>query len=203
MNIKGKHILPTDIATLWPMLQDEKVLARIAPGVSNIEKVGEDQYKAISDISIGPVRGSFEGDLSLKDKVELEEMTLVLGQKSKIGNAEATIRMQLSAEDTSNTLVTYDGTAKISGKLATMGQRIIGGVVSTLSKQVFKELEKIIKEQNVLIEQAQLEKVGAATESGLDASVEQVQLENTGEKKTNKKKSFLQSIIELISSLWK
>lgn len=147
MKVKGKHVLQADVATIWPMLQDEEVLARISPGVSKVEKLGDDQFRAISEISIGPVRGSFEGDLSLMDKVLHETMTLTLTQKSKIGNAEAKIVMNLNQLSEDETEVNYSGTAKVSGRLATMGQRILGGVISTLSKQVFKELEKVIEER--------------------------------------------------------
>jgi len=199
MKIKGKHLLPTDIATLWPMLQDEDVLARISPGVSDIKKLGEDEYQAISQVSIGPVRGSFEGKLTLKDKVENETMTLVLEQQSKIGNAEASILMNLTPEGDGQTLLTYTGTAKMSGKLATMGQRILGGVVSTLSKQVFKELEKVIEERNLTSETAALSKDAEAEISPPPDTSDPPQLETS----TENKKSFLQSILDFISSLWK
>lgn len=206
MKIKGKHVLPTDISTLWPMLQDEEVLARISPGVSNIEKLGEDQYKAISEVSIGPVRGSFEGNLTLKDKVEHETMTLVLEQKSKIGNAEATIVMNLTEEVDGQSLLSYTGSAKMSGKLATMGQRIIGGVINTLSKQVFKELEKVIKERNS--EAAAVTSpsvVSKVTESATTAKANTVNTQDStqSESAINTKKSFLQSILDFIKSLWK
>lgn len=191
MKVKGKHILRADVATIWPMLQDEEVLEKISPGVSRIEKVGVDQYKAISDISIGPVRGSFEGDLSLIDKVDHETMALALSQKSKIGNAEAKIVMKLEAISDNETEVAYDGTAKISGRLATMGQRILGGVVTTLSKQVFKELEKIIDERNA-------QSVKNTTEDPLS----NIKDDHTSES-SETKKSFFQVIIEKIKSIWK
>lgn len=186
MKITGKHVLPIDAASLWPLLQDAEVLARIAPGVSRIEEVGPDNYKAISDISIGPVRGSFAGTLILKDKVEGEAMTMTLLQESKIGNAEANINMVLTPQGKETTLITYTGNAKVSGKLATMGQRILGGVVSSLSRQVFQELEDIIEER----------KVEAPSVAPSDTSIP-----STSPKST--KKSFIQLLIEKIRNLWK
>ncbi|MFT4568929.1 MAG: carbon monoxide dehydrogenase subunit G [Saprospiraceae bacterium] len=200
MNIKGKHVLPTDIKTLWPLLQDAEVLARISPGVSDIRKLGEDEFQAISQVSIGPVRGSFEGKITLKDKGENETMTLVLAQKSKIGNAEASIIMNLAEEGHEQTLLTYTGTAKISGKLATMGQRIIGGVISTLSKQVFKELEKIIKERNTAEASINAGNNGSAVATSTKVDTPNI---SKLEASSNEKKTFLQSILDFINSLWK
>ena len=148
MKIKGVHSVETDISSLWEMLQDTDVLAKISPGVGRIERVEGDRFKAISDISIGPVKGSFEGELELLDKIENESMTMLLIQKSKIGNAEARIVMNLNEVGSASTEITYDGKAKVSGTLAAMGQRIMGGVVKTLTKQIFKELDQEIAKRN-------------------------------------------------------
>jgi len=219
MNVKGKHVLRADVATIWPMLQDEEVLARISPGVSRIEKVAEDQYRAISDISIGPVRGSFEGELSLLDKIEHETMTLSLAQKSKIGNAEANIIMTLTPQEDGTTEIGYNGKAKVSGRLATMGQRILGGVISTLSKQVFKELEQVIDERGLASTSEQMtspeatREVSHSTEesSGPAAQAARVEpsaahiseREKSHQQTGETSKSFIQIIIDKIESIWK
>ena len=199
MNVKGKYILQANVATIWPMLQDEEVLARISPGVSKIEKTGADQYKAISDISIGPVRGSFEGDLALLDKIEHETMTLALSQKSKIGNAEAKIVMNLNPLDADQTEITYTGKAKVSGRLATMGQRILGGVVTTLSKQVFKELEKILEERKEL----EISDDAQESTSSVPEEVEVSATTSASEEQVEIRKSLIQKIIDKIMQLWK
>lgn len=122
---------------------DPEVLKRITPGISDLQPIGDDKYKAITHIKIGPVKSSFEGHLELKDKIVNSEATLVIDQKSKIGNASAEIKMQLNQVHDS-TEVDYKGEAKLSGKLAMMGQRIIGGAVSSLASQFFKALNKEI-----------------------------------------------------------
>jgi len=201
MDIKGKHVIAAKVSEIYQLLQDQEVLARIAPGISRIEKVSDDQYKAISEISIGPVRGSFEGELSLTNKVEDKSMTLILQQKSKIGNAQASILMELSKGEADKTLITYKGKAKISGRLATMGQRILGGVISTLSKEVFKELDKIVEEkQEILAEEVNSEiperRQTTTTENNINK-------EKSTDKNTSVRKSFIQSIIDKILSIWR
>lgn len=148
MIIKGKYLIIAPINDVWNELMDPEVLKRITPGISELEPLGNDKFKAISNIKIGPVKGSFEGLLELTNIVENSRSTIVINQKSKIGNVSAEINMQLnSIEDT--TEIEYEGEAKLSGKLAMMGQRIIGGVVSSLSKQFFKALDDEIKKENI------------------------------------------------------
>ena len=189
MKINGKHTIDLAKDELYGLLQDEEVLARISPGVSKIERTDVDTYKAISEISIGPVRGSFEGTLSLKDKVPASSMTLHLEQISKIGNAAASIKMDLEEVGTGRTEITYDGEAKVSGKLATMGQRILGGVISTVSKQVFQELEKVVAEKYPKVEGAQDDIREEETASSAPTS--------------SIKKSWISIIIEKIMSIWR
>ena len=50
-------------------------------------------------------------------------------------------KLRLQEEAVNQTTVSFDGDVKLSGVLATMGQRVIGGVANTLTKQFFKNLE--------------------------------------------------------------
>ncbi|MEL7005756.1 MAG: carbon monoxide dehydrogenase subunit G [Bacteroidota bacterium] len=145
MKVKGNYVLNASAQTIWKLLMNPEVLERITPGISELETLEEDRFKAISNIKIGPVKAGFEGELALREKVENESTQVVLDQKSKIGNAVATIDIKLNAQDNGHTEITYEGNAKMTGRLATMGQRIVGGVVKTLSKQFFKSLEKEIE----------------------------------------------------------
>ncbi len=142
MKINGTYRLNATTDVVWNMLMDPAVLEKVTPGVKQLEPLGEDSYSAISEVRIGPVKGTFEGNLSVRDKVEEESCLLVIDQKSKSGNVIAEIGMQFNALDDGNTEVKYTGEAKMSGMLARMGQRIMSGVVSTLSKQFFQAFEK-------------------------------------------------------------
>ena len=143
MIIKGNYPIAASIPVVWKSIIDPEVLKQITPGISELRHLEGDKYKAISNIKIGPVKGSFEGELELRDKVENTSATLVINQNSKIGNVSAEIKLQLIGVDDS-TEVSYEGDAKLSGKLAMMGQRIIGGVINSLSREFFKALDNEI-----------------------------------------------------------
>ncbi len=146
MKINGKNTINASYNTIWDMIQNPVVLEKITPGVKSLEIIENDLYKALSEVKIGPVKGAFKGSLSIKDKIEKESCLLVIDQKSKIGNVVAEIGMKFIPLEDEVTEVQYTGEAKMSGKLAVMGQRIMSGVVSTLSKQFFTALEKEIED---------------------------------------------------------
>jgi len=127
---------------VWDMLMDTDTLARIVPGISRLEKTGENTYKSILDIKLGPVSGSFNGNLQMDEIAAPDGFTLKVQQNSKIGNANAAIKIGLMNVEEKKTEVSFDGDVKLSGLLASMGQRVIGSVANTLSKQFFSNLEK-------------------------------------------------------------
>ena len=129
---------------------DTNTLARIVPGISRLEKTGDNKYKSIIEIKMGPVNSSFTGDLEMEDIKEQEGFTLKVQQNSKIGNANAAINISLLTVNSSQSEVAFNGDVKLSGMLAAMGQRLIGGVSNTLTKQFFSNLEKELEKENLI-----------------------------------------------------
>ena len=149
MQLTGKHIVNAAPSKVWDMLMDTDTLARIVPGISRLEKTGENTYKSILDIKLGPVSGSFNGNLQMDEIAAPDGFTLKVQQNSKIGNANAAIKIGLMNVEEKKTEVSFDGDVKLSGLLASMGQRVIGSVANTLSKQFFSNLEKELEKVNV------------------------------------------------------
>jgi len=142
MKLTGKHIVNEVPSKVWEILMDTHSLAKVVPGISSLEKLSDNSFKSTLNIKIGPVSSSFSGNLTLEDIVEQKSFTLKARQNSKIGNANATIKIELAPVDDLRTAIAFEGDAHLAGQLASMGQRIIGGVSLTLTKQFFRNLEK-------------------------------------------------------------
>jgi len=142
MQLTGKQVLNAAPAQVWEKLMDVDTLARIMPGVSSLERVGDNAFIATLQLKLGPVNGSFSGNMQLEDITEEKNFTLKVQQSSKVGNANAAVKVNLAPVDANHTEVSFDGDARLSGILAGMGQRVIGGVANTLTKQFFNNLEK-------------------------------------------------------------
>ncbi|MDP9230471.1 MAG: carbon monoxide dehydrogenase subunit G [Bacteroidota bacterium] len=149
MQLTGKHIINAGLPGVWDMLMDTDTLAKVVPGISRLEKTGASTFKSILEIKIGPVSGSFTGNLQMSEIKEQEGFTLKVQQNSKIGNANAAIKIDLLPVEDNKTEVSFNGDVKLSGLLATMGQRVIGSVSNTISKQFFSNLEKELEKTKV------------------------------------------------------
>ncbi len=147
MQLTGKHVVNASPSKVWEMLMDTDTLARIVPGISRLEKTTDNKFKSILEIKLGPVNSSFTSDLQMEEINVEKGFTLKVQQNSKIGNANAAIKISLLPVYEKQTEVAFDGDAKLSGMLAAMGQRLIGGVSNTLTKQFFSNLEKELEKE--------------------------------------------------------
>jgi len=141
MHLDGTHALPAPREKIWNMLLDPEVLERVVPGVKTLEPEGEGVYKAISEVKMGPVSGSFTGQMEVADQKPPESFVLKMKQNSKIGNVSAEGTIGLKPLENDQTEITFSGDAKLSGTLARMGQRVLSGVAKSMTKQFFQALE--------------------------------------------------------------
>ena len=142
MQVSGEHILNASPSIVWAMLMDMDTLVKVMPGISHLEKTGDNSYKSTFEIKLGPVNGSFTGNLLLGDLKEPSGFTLRVSQSNTMGNANSVIKISLLPVDNNQTAIAFDGDVKLYGLLAGIGQRVIGGVLKTLAKQFFENMEK-------------------------------------------------------------
>lgn len=150
MTLTGQHTVNASAQTIWNMMMDPDTLARITPGITSLERIDDDNYKAVAEVKVGPVGGAFSGTLKIANRDEPRSFTLIVQQNSKIGNASADMDMRLDEKSPGQTDVSFTGDVKLSGLLATMGQRVLTPLANMLSGQFFSALqEEIEKTQNV------------------------------------------------------
>ena len=141
MHFEGNHTLEAPLAVVWDLLNDPAVLARTTPGVKELQAQGSDQYRAVLNVKMGPINSTFNGTLAVADKVERQSYRLLIDVDAKIGVVAAEGGIALEAEGPRRTRVDFTGDAKLSGKMARMGQRVLSGVARMFTKRFFTALE--------------------------------------------------------------
>lgn len=143
MQLNGRHTVNASLSNIWEILMDPDTLARITPGIKQLENTSPNKYNVVSEIRIGPVKGAFKGDMAVTDIIENEKFTIRMNQKSKIGNVTSSATIGLIPEN-DNVVIDFKGEARISGLLSRTSQRLISGVAKKLTKDFFKALDKEI-----------------------------------------------------------
>jgi uncharacterized protein len=147
MILTGQHTVNASAKQIWDMMMDPDALARITPGITSLERIDDDNFKAVANVKIGPVGASFTGVLKVSERNEPHTFKLSVQQNSKVGNANAVMNMVLQPLSPTQTQVSFEGDVKLSGTLAVMGGRVITPVANMLSKQFFEELEKEVAKE--------------------------------------------------------
>jgi uncharacterized protein len=142
MQLSARQLFNADKTAIWHLLMNPESLATIIPGIKKLEATGGNSFRSLAEIKLGPVDSSFHGTVELDEITEYSNFTLKAKQESKIGNGNATIKIHLVPKNKSQTEVEFSGDLMLTGLLAGMGQRIIGGVVNTLIRQFFSNLEE-------------------------------------------------------------
>jgi len=147
MELNGKRNVETDPATLWNMLMDIEILPKIVPGISKLEKIGENTYKSTLEVKFGPVSGEFTGDMQMEDIRHQRSFTLNAQQHNKIGTVNSVMKIELMPISVNETEVVFTGEVTISGLMNMMGQKVLGSVTDMLTKQFFANLDREIARQ--------------------------------------------------------
>ena len=141
MTLQGTQKISARRDRVFQALIDPAVLQECIPGCQELEKTGEDQYKATLSAGVGPVKGVFAATISLKDISVPSQFTLVVEGKGQPGFVKGSGTLDLSEEDDSTT-IEYSGEVNIGGLIAGVGQRMIQATAKLLAGRFFKTLEK-------------------------------------------------------------
>ena len=140
MKLSGEHRIPASRQTVWEALNDPDTLQACLPGCETLEKVSETEMKATITTKIGPVKATFHGAVTLSNLDPPNSYTLNgEGQGGAAGFASGAASVTLTEAD-SGTLLKYEVEAKVGGKLAQIGSRLIDSVTKKLAGQFFGAL---------------------------------------------------------------
>lgn len=141
MRLTGSHTINAPRSKVFVMLQDPAVLANATPGVKTIERESEDNYKASLELGIGPVRGKFDGNIEVVEKNEPETMTLAVQGEGGPGGVKAVGKLRLEDKG-DKTIIHWEGEPQMSGRIAAVGGRLVGGVAKKLAGEFFSSVDK-------------------------------------------------------------
>ena len=147
MTMAGTVTLPAERAAVWAALNDPDVLKRSIPGCQELERTGDTGFTATAKVSVGPVKATFKGNVTLSDIDAPNGYTISgEGQGGIAGFAKGGAKVALSdAEGGSGTLLSYDVEAQVGGKIAQLGGRLINGVAKKYADEFFANFAKALE----------------------------------------------------------
>ncbi len=137
MEMTGEFRIPAPRQRVWEGLNDPEVLKQCIPGCQTLEKVSDTEFNGRVVASVGPVRATFGGKVTLSDLDPPQSYTISgEGSGGVAGFAKGGAKVNL-AEDGAATVLTYAVQAQVGGKLAQVGSRLIDGVARKMANDFF------------------------------------------------------------------
>jgi len=128
-------------AEVYAALLDPQVLKACVPGATEVEGSSTEGYVATVVQKVGPVKATFKGEVSMSDMVPDTSMRIDgAGKGGAAGFAKGGADVRLEAND-GGCALSYDVDAKVGGKLAQLGSRIIDGFAKKMAEQFFDNLQ--------------------------------------------------------------
>lgn len=144
MKLDGTYSFDAPRELVWEMLQDPDVLARIMPGCEKLARVGDNEFEGEMVIKVGPVQGSFQGNVQLADLNPPSDYQLIVNGKGPQGIVEGSGQVHLAEVD-GGTLMTYTGQVQVSGRIASVGQRLMLSSAKAITGQSLQNLDKQVQ----------------------------------------------------------
>lgn len=149
MTMTGEVTLRASRSKVWAMLNDPAVLKVCIPGCQSLEKTSDSSFSAVAKIKVGPVGASFKGNVQLSDVDAPNGYTISgEGEGGVAGFAKGGAKVHL-VDAPEGTILRYDVTANVGGRIAQMGSRLIDGVAKKMADQFFTSFAAAVGGQRV------------------------------------------------------
>lgn len=145
MQLTGERTIAAPRDVVWAALNDAGVLKACIPGCTALEKTSDTSFEATVKQKVGPVSATFKGVVELSDINPPESYRIAgEGKGGAAGFAKGGADVKL-AEAGDGTLLSYDVDAKIGGKIAQLGARLIDGFAKKMADQFFETFQKVVE----------------------------------------------------------
>ena len=146
MELSENKIIKAQKKAVWSALLSADILSKCIPGCKDMLGNPQDGFEATVVQKVGPVKATFKGQVMLSDVI-LEESLKLNGQgkggAAGFAKGEASVKL---IEENNTTILSYSVSAKVGGKLAQLGSRIIDGFAKKMADQFFENFKATVEE---------------------------------------------------------
>lgn len=145
MELTGSRTIAADRATVWAHLNSADTLAACIPGCEELTGSPENGFDAVVKQKVGPVKATFKGGVTLSD-IDAPNSYRIAGEgKGGVAGFAKGAAFVTLADNDEGTELTYEVEAKVGGKLASLGSRIIHGFARKMTDQFFERFQEAVE----------------------------------------------------------
>ena len=149
MEFTGEVTVDAPRDVVFAQMQSPEMLRKTIPNCESVEKIGENKYKAIVDEKISKISMKLETEVELTELRDPDFVAVTIsgdapGSSTSV-SANGTFELE-EADGGERTLVRYTMNMEVSGKLASIGFRMIKHVVKKRIDEMVDNIQAAFEE---------------------------------------------------------
>ena len=146
MRFEGKVNIRASRKKVWDYLTDAEKVSRAAPGLERLEVVEPGKkFRVVTAIGFGTIKARFTSDVEWTDLQPPDRAAMKAHGMAPGSAVDATSAMLLSDGEGGSTDLAWSADVTISGTIASLAARLMGGVTQKLTAAFFDSVRKDIE----------------------------------------------------------
>lgn len=147
MQIKGDYTVPAPRERVWEYFTTPELLQQCIPGCEALKPLGDDKFEATIKVGVAMIKGVYQGSVQIENKEAPSAYRLGVQGESKIGFVNGTCDFTLEEAGENQTSVSLAGELTVGGRLARVGQRVMGSASKMMIGKFFSEVEQLAQSE--------------------------------------------------------
>nr|WP_197975422.1 carbon monoxide dehydrogenase subunit G [Rhizobium sp. CFBP 8762] len=139
IDLKGEERIAAPRDSVWAALNDPAVLQHCIPGCESLEWTSPSDLAALVKLRVGPLPIRFRGEIHLTNVNPPVSYTISgngTGGLAGVAGGSADVTL---TEDGNETILHYDITATLGGRLAQLGAKLMGSTAHRIAAKFFAD----------------------------------------------------------------
>jgi uncharacterized protein len=121
---------------VWAFLTDPRQAGQCAPGLEQIEVLDDDRFTTVVRAGVGPVKGRFSFTVTWLERTAPSRARVQARGRMPGSAVDMTAAMHLD-EDGAGTTMRWESDLRVSGMIASVGQRLMQGAAEKITNDLF------------------------------------------------------------------
>jgi carbon monoxide dehydrogenase subunit G len=128
---------------LWELISDPETLVSCVPGAKEVERISETEYSGVIERGLGGITLALNGEVKITEMNAPDNLKAEATGEDKKTNSrlDATAQMQMNATDETQTELEYYIDLDFTGRLASLGARIVKRKISSDIQTYFDNIQ--------------------------------------------------------------
>ncbi|MDQ3689406.1 MAG: carbon monoxide dehydrogenase subunit G [Chloroflexota bacterium] len=142
MHFEGRTEIAAPRERVWAFVMDPRQVAGCGPGVESVEVIDDSHFRIRVSVGIAFIKARFTIDTELFDVAPMDTANLRGRGQAPGSTVEFVARMSLEDGPRGSIVMDWSSDVTLTGKLASVGARLIEGMARKLIGQTFECMKR-------------------------------------------------------------